>query len=53
MKLQQIVPVILISAVTSVGSMWAYNKYVGVEKVVYNSSDSNRIPSNYAGFLMA
>jgi Do/DeqQ family serine protease len=51
MKLQQIVPVILISAVTSVGSMWAYNKYVGVEKVVYNSSDSNRIPSNYAGFF--
>jgi serine protease Do len=54
MKLQQIVPVILISAVTSIGSMWAYNKYVVSKEVyTYRSSDSNsnRIPSNYAGFF--
>ena len=51
MKLQQIVPVILISAVTSVGTMWAYNKFVGGEKVIYNASDSNYVPSNYAGFF--
>ncbi|MBC6492627.1 trypsin-like peptidase domain-containing protein [Flavihumibacter stibioxidans] len=51
MKLQQIVPIILVSAVTSVGSMWAYNKYVGKETYIYSNSDSNRIPSNYAGFF--
>ncbi len=51
MKWQQIVPVILISAVTSVGSMWAYNKYAGREVISFSTSDSNRIPSNYAGFF--
>lgn len=51
MKLQQVVPVILLSAVTSVGSMWAYNKIVSKQVYTYTSSDSNRIPSNYAGFF--
>ncbi len=51
MKFQQIVPVILISAATSVGSMYAYNKYVSRENRTYIGSDSNRIPANYAGFF--
>jgi serine protease Do len=53
MKLQQILPVVLISAATSVGSMWAYNKFVSHETVTYRSADSNKnqIPANYAGFF--
>ncbi|GAO45706.1 trypsin-like peptidase domain-containing protein [Flavihumibacter petaseus] len=51
MKLQHVVPVMLLSAVTSVGSMWAYNKYVNKSPYTYTVSDSNRIPSNYAGFF--
>ncbi|KIC89378.1 trypsin-like peptidase domain-containing protein [Flavihumibacter sp. ZG627] len=51
MKLQQILPVILISAATSIGSMYAYNKYVSKEAYTYIGSDSNRVPVNYAGFF--
>lgn len=53
MKLQQVIPVVLISAVTSVGSMWAYNKYTTSDNYVYRAADSNsnHIPSNYAGFF--
>lgn len=54
MKLQQILPVVLISVVTSVGSMVAYNRFVSHETTSsYRSSDSNKnqIPANYAGFF--
>ncbi|KIC93317.1 trypsin-like peptidase domain-containing protein [Flavihumibacter solisilvae] len=51
MKLRQIVPVILVSAVTSFGSIWAYNKFVGKEVYSLKSDDNNHIPSNYAGFF--
>ncbi len=51
MKLQQVVPIILLSAVTSVGSMVAYNKYFHKNEYAYSATDQREIPSNYAGFF--
>jgi serine protease Do len=51
MKLQQILPVIIISATTSIGSMWAYNKLVAKDPTPYATADSGKIPSNYAGLF--
>ncbi|ULQ56676.1 trypsin-like peptidase domain-containing protein [Flavihumibacter rivuli] len=52
MKLQQIVPVILISAATSVGSMWAYNKFAGNNLTPYTNAEAgSKIPANYAGLF--
>jgi serine protease Do len=52
MKLKQVAAIMLISATTAVGSMWAYNKISQKETYVYQSqgSDSNKVPSNYAKF---
>ncbi len=53
MKLKQVAAIMLISATTAVGSMWAYNKISQKDTYVYQSqqgSDSNKVPSNYAKF---
>lgn len=53
MKLKQVAAIMLISATTAVGSMWAYNKISKKDTYVYQSqqgTDSNKIPSNYAKF---
>ncbi|MEP7277095.1 MAG: trypsin-like peptidase domain-containing protein [Bacteroidota bacterium] len=53
MKLKQVAAIMLISASTAVGSMWAYNKISKNDTYQYQSqtTDSNgKIPSNYAKF---
>jgi Do/DeqQ family serine protease len=52
MKLKQIVAVVLISAATTVGTLWGYNRFSGNETYTYKhtGSDSGNIPANYAGF---
>ena len=52
MKFKQVAAIMLISASTAVGSMWAYNKISHKDTYVYQSqgSDSNKLPSNYAKF---
>lgn len=54
MKFKQIVTVVLISAVTTVATLWAYNKFSRSGTYVYQSSrdnnDTGKIPANYAGF---
>jgi len=50
MRTRQVVAVILISAATSVSSMWAYNKFQ--KKEVYNyQTEAGKVPSNYAGYF--
>jgi len=50
MRTRQVVAVILISAATSVSSMWAYNKFQ--KKEVYNyQSETGKVPSNYTGYF--
>ncbi len=53
MKLKQVAAIMLISATTTVGSMWAYNKITRNDAYVYQSqtSDTNtKSPSNYTKF---
>jgi serine protease Do len=55
MNWKQVVGIVLISATTTVGSMWAYNKFVQKDTYYYqsnngNPADSNKVPSNYADF---
>lgn len=52
MKLKQVLAIMLISATTAIGSMWAYNKFAQKETYVYQGvgADSNKVPSNYAKF---
>src|SRR5258705_7448960 len=55
MKLKQVAAIMLISATTAVGSMWAYNKISQNDTYVYPSQQqvpgtNNKIPSNYAKF---
>jgi serine protease Do len=50
MRARQIVSVVLISAATSVGSMWAYSKYEKKEVYTYETP-TGKIPANYAGFF--
>jgi serine protease Do len=53
MKLKQVAAIMLISASTAVGSMWAYNKISPNDAYVYQSQASNatsKNPSNYAKF---
>jgi serine protease Do len=53
MKLKQVAAIMLISASTAVGSMWAYNKISPNDTYVYQSQVSNansKNPSNYAKF---
>ena len=55
MKLKQVAAIMLISATTAVGSMWAYNKITQNDTYVYQTQASSgtnttKIPSNYARF---
>jgi serine protease Do len=53
MKLKQIVAVVLLSAGTTVATLWGYNRMVGnSDSYVYrhNGNDSGKTPANYAGF---
>jgi len=54
MKLKQVAAIMLISATTTVGSMWAYNKISKNDTYVYPSqvsgSATTKTPSNYAKF---
>ena len=53
MKLKQVAGIMLISATTAVGSMWAYNKISQNDTYVYQaqgSATSTKAPSNYAKF---
>ncbi len=55
MKLKQIVAVVLLSAVTTLGTLWGYNHFARNGTYVYHSESSNgndtgKVPSNYAGF---
>ncbi|HVG16355.1 MAG TPA: trypsin-like peptidase domain-containing protein, partial [Chitinophagaceae bacterium] len=49
MKLKQILLIVGLSAVTSVGSVWTYNKFTKNNYVL--GSSENGIPANYAGFF--
>jgi serine protease Do len=55
MKIKQVAAIMLISASTAVGSMWAYNKILQHDTYVYQAqqaqaSTNSKIPSNYAKF---
>ena len=53
MKLKQVAAIMLISASTAVGSMWAYNRISQHDTYVYQSQlpgASTKTPSNYAKF---
>lgn len=54
MKFTNTLAVILLSAATSVGTIWSYNKFIKNEDTyLYQQSKSNdtgKIPANYAGF---
>jgi serine protease Do len=54
MKLRQVAAIMLISASTAVGSMWAYNKITRDEAYVYQSQAAGatnvKPPANYAKF---
>ena len=54
MKLKQVAGIMLISATTAVGSMWAYNKISQNDTYVYQqaqgSATGTKAPSNYAKF---
>ena len=53
MKLKQVAGIMLISATTAVGSMWAYNKISHNDTYVYQSqaaTPSAKAPANYAKF---
>ena len=52
MKLKQIVAIVLLSAGTSVATMWGYNRYIKNDTYVYQQSKDNagKTPANYARF---
>jgi serine protease Do len=52
MNTKQVLSIVALSALTSVGSMWAYNKFSnsGVYYYQGTTTDSGKIPSNYAHF---
>lgn len=54
MKLSNTLAVIVLSAATSLGTIWGYNKFSGKsETYLYQqsrSSDTGKAPANYAGF---
>lgn len=50
MNFKQILGVVLISATTAVGSVWAYNRFVDTKPYIY-SQGTDKMPVNYAGFF--
>src|SRR5579871_684111 len=51
MRAKQVVAVILISAATTMATLWGYNHYFSTGKTYYYSQDSGKLPSNYAKFF--
>lgn len=53
MKMKQIISVVLISALTTVGTMWGYHRFSGSAGSYFyqsNANDSGKAPANYAHF---
>lgn len=53
MNMKQVLTVVLVSATTTLGVMWGYNRIVSSETYIYPSTtslDSGKTPSNYAVF---
>ena len=50
MKFKQVVGIIVISAATSLASIWGYNHFNGSKTYTYNQ-DSTKMPANYAKFF--
>src|ERR1700741_3331557 len=52
MKIKQILSVVLLSAVTTVGTLWGYQRFIQKDTYVYRSENSQqgKTPLNYAGF---
>lgn len=50
MNFRQILSVVLISAATAVGSVWAYNRFFATQTYIYTPG-SDKMPVNYAGFF--
>jgi serine protease Do len=57
MKFRQIIAVVLLSATTTVATMWGVNRYTSQDTYVYQpgskNNDSGKVPANYAGFTGA
>ncbi len=56
MKFKQVLAIMTISAVTAIGSMWAYSKILHKDTYFYQASaqqDTNKVPANYAQFTGA
>jgi serine protease Do len=51
MKWKQILLVMSISAITSVASVWSYNKFFVKKDLVASSQSVGKMPANYAGFF--
>ncbi len=50
MKLKQVVAIVLLSAATSIASIWGYDHFKG-SKTYFYSQDSSKLPANYAKFF--
>ena len=49
MKMKQVLAVVLISATTTVGALWGYNRFMKNEPYLYTnvgSADSGKAPAN-------
>lgn len=51
MKFTQVLGIVAISAATAIGSVWGYNRFVDTKPYIYGTTDSGKIPANYAGFF--
>ena len=50
MKLKQIVAIVLLSAATTIATMWGYNKFAGNNNTYNYQGNSGGVPANYVGF---
>src|SRR5450432_53760 len=50
MKLKQIAGIVMISAATTLGSLWGYNHF-SQSKIYFYAQDSTKVPSNYAKYF--
>ncbi len=51
MKVKQLLLMMAVSAVTAVGSVWTYNKFIEKPSINAVGTAQNGIPANYAGFF--
>src|SRR5688572_251310 len=53
MKISNTIAVIVLSAATSLGTIWGYNKITGSDETYFypnaKNSDTGKVPANYAG----